>query len=452
MGQSIVILASPLLTRLYSPEDFGLLAVYAGLLGILATVASLRYQLAIPLPESDEEAAHVVVLGLVVVLGITALSTLIVGFFGGPLAEALNTPSLAPYLWLLPVGLLLTGIYQVLQYWAIRTKAFSALARTKVTQAIGMVTVQLGAYTVGPLALLLGQIAGQAAGSTSIGSLAVQRHWSVFRAVRLRGIGKAANRYRRFPIYSSWTGAFNAAGSQLPPVLLAALFNPAAAGIYVLAHRVLAMPMKLLGRAIADVFYASATDARRNDQLAPLVAGIHEKLAHIAMPPALILVLAGPQLFALVFGEGWRQAGEFAQWMAPWIYMVFITAPLSTLFSLLEKQAQGMLFQGALLSTRIVTLLIGAYYNDVMLAVALFASGSAVCWVGFLIWIIRASGSPWLALWKPTAQAFGWSILLIAPLITVHLMIEQLALWLAALTVTGALVSARYITLIRKAL
>ncbi|WP_026304841.1 lipopolysaccharide biosynthesis protein [Thioalkalivibrio sp. AKL8] len=450
-GQIIVVAASPILTRLYSPEDFGLLAVYAGLLGILGVIASLRYQLAIPLPESDEEAASVAVLSLLLVLGMTAVSALIVGLWGEPITTALNTPALEPYLWLLPLGLLLTGVYQVFSYWAIRTRAFPAIARTKLTQAISMVGVQLGAYTLGPLALLLGQVTGQAAGTSSLGLLAVRRKWAAFRQVRLADIRWAASRYRRFPIYSSWGGFFNKAGTQLPAILFAALFSPAAAGIYMLAHRVLAMPMQLLGKAIADVFFSSASEAHRNGDLAPLVSSIHGKLAHIAMPPAFILLLAGPDLFGWVFGADWRQAGEFAQWMAPWVYLVFVTSPLSTLFSVMEKQAQGMFFQGVLLAVRVGALVIGGLLGDLILAVALFTIGSALCWAGFLIWIIHASGNRLVEAWRPTATAALVAAVLIAPLAVYYWLDAAWGYGLAALLVTLLVSALHYGQMLRKA-
>jgi O-antigen/teichoic acid export membrane protein len=450
-GQGIVVLSSPLLTRLYSPEDFGLLAVYSSLLGIIGVIASLRYQLAIPLPEKDEDAAHVVVLSLLVVLAVTFLTAVVVIFWGPSIASLANTPALAGYMWLLPVGLLAMGIYQVFNYWAIRTKSFPAIARTKLTQSAGMVAVQLAGYALGPLALLVGRVFGHAAGTTSLGMLAIRNRWTVFRAVKMRGVMQAAGRYRRFPIYSTWGGAFNTAGTELPPLLFAALFSPSAAGIYMLAHRVLAMPMTLIGKAIADVFFSHAADARRENRLAPLVADIHEKLAHIAMPPALILVLAGPELFTLVFGENWRQAGEFAQWMAPWIYLVFVTSPLSMLFSVLEKQAQGMIFQGLLLSVRIVSLVVGAFYNDIMFAVALFSGASALCWLGFLAWIIRASGNMWKVSWFPSLNALAWGCLLVSPLAVFKVASDTSVLLLPALTMTAILIAGRYMFLLKKA-
>ncbi|MCS5582709.1 MAG: oligosaccharide flippase family protein, partial [Pseudomonadales bacterium] len=113
-GQLIVIAASPILTRLYSPEDFGMLAVYGGVLGILGVIASLRYQLAIPLPDTDREALHIVALSLLIVGLMTGIVWLAVVLAGQEFVALLNTPELAEYLWLLPVGLFLVGVFQVL--------------------------------------------------------------------------------------------------------------------------------------------------------------------------------------------------------------------------------------------------------------------------------------------------------------------------------------------------
>lgn len=416
-GQAITILASPLLTRLYSPEDFGLLAVFVALLGIFGVIASLRYQLAIPLPESDEEAAHVVVLSLIIVAAMSLLATVLVIFFAQPIADVFNIPALASYLWLLPLGLLLSGIYQVFNYWAIRVKAFTPIARTKLTQAIVAVTVKLGAYTLGPLALLLSQVTGQAVGTTSLGALTIRNRWGVFKAIRWRDIRAAAKRYVRFPIYSTWGGLFNTAGQQLPPILFAILFSPAAAGIYMIAHRVLAMPMSLIGKAIADVFFSSAAEARRNGNLAPLVADIHAKLAHIAMPPALILILAGPDLFAFVFGADWRQAGEFARWMSVYLFFNFIASPLSTLNSVMEKQAQALSFQTVLLVSRISALGAGAVLGDIILAVAFFSFAGAICWFFWLLWILVLSGNRIRLVVQTLSSAILSSIFVCLPLL-----------------------------------
>lgn len=416
-GQIIVVAASPLLTRLYSPEDFGLLAVYAGLLGILGVIASLRYQLAIPLPESDEEAASITVLSLLVVLGMTLSCAIVVGIWAQDISVLLNTPDLARYLWLVPIGVLLVGAYQVLTYWAIRVRSFTAIARTKLAQALATVGVQLGAYGIGPLALLLGQAFGHGAGIGSLTALAVRERWSPFRAVRVTDVRIAAVRFRRFPIYSSWGGLLNATGTQLPPILFASLFSPAAAGVYLLANRVLNAPMQLVGKAVANVFFSEAAEARRTGNLSALVASVHQKLAFIAMPPALILLLSGPDLFAFLFGADWKVAGAFAQALSPMVYAIFVTSPISTLTSVLEMQVHAVAFQATLVLARVSGLVLGAWQDQVHLAVLYFSLGSVIAYLGFLIWAFRVVALPVGRAFKDTIAALIPAALIVLPLI-----------------------------------
>ena len=159
-AQLLTVLAAPLLTRLYSPEDFGMLAVYASLLALISIISSLRYELAIPLPEDDAEAANIAVLSLILV----GLSTLLAGFMmllaSQPLANVLGLPGLARYLWLLPIGVLFGGTYTIFNYWSVRTKRFTTIASTKLRQAVAMIALQLTAFKLGDIALLYGHVVG----------------------------------------------------------------------------------------------------------------------------------------------------------------------------------------------------------------------------------------------------------------------------------------------------
>lgn len=390
-GQAIIVLASPLLTRLYSPEDFGLLGVYAALLLIIGVVVSLRYQLAIPLPEDDQEAAHIAVLSLLLVVGTTLLTGLAVLFFRQPIADVLNIPALARYLWLLPLGLLLLGIYQVFNYWAIRTNAFPAIARTKLTQSLSMVAMQLGGYAVGPLALLLGQVAGQAAGSTSLGMLAIRKSWPAFQAVRFPGVLKAARRYRRFPKYDVPAAALNALSLRLPPVLLAALFSPAVAGFYMLAERVLAMPMSMVGQAVGQVLYGRSREAIGNGQLGRLTRTIVVVLSSAIVFPAVLVFIFGQDLFSLVFGSAWREAGIYASWMIFGLAIQFIYSPISVILMASEDQHVNLYIHAFMLVAKLFAIGSGLYLGDPLFAViGLAISGGIGYGIAILIVIARA--------------------------------------------------------------
>ena len=418
-GQGMMLIAAPLLTRLYSPEDFGLLAVFTALMSITGIIVTLRYHMAIPLPKDEKEAAHIVVLSMLVVLCMTFLSSLIVHFFKIPITRMFNLPDLADYLWLLPMGVLLLGMYDVFNYWAIRAKSFPAIARTRIAKSFGTLAVQLGGFGLGPLALLLGQIVGLALGSASLAAMSIRNNRAVFRMVQLKGIRIAANRYRRFPLYSTWGGIFNTVGLQLPPLMFAALFNPAVAGLYALAHRALAMPMSLVGTSIADVFFSEAATARRDGKLSELVDQIHKKLVQIAMPPTLLLLVVAPDLFHMIFGDAWRQAGEVARWLAPMLYIQFIISPLSRIFIVLERQAQGTILQAVLLFSRITAVAIGAWLGDFLMAVIIYGAASAMCYLLYLIFIVLICKQHWTAIWLPSLRIFPIAIILTSPSILI---------------------------------
>jgi O-antigen/teichoic acid export membrane protein len=447
-AQLIGIAAAPILTRLYSPEDFGMLAVFAGLLAMVLVVSSLRYELAIPLPEDDREAAHVVALSLLLVVVTAGLSAIVVGLFSSPIARAVGSPSLAGCLWLLPIAVLLGGAYSVFSYWSVRTKSFTVLATTKVRQALAALAIQLAAFKLGSVGLIAGQVAGHSVGTASLALPALAKLQP--KNIKWPEIKSAATRYRKFPIFSTWEGLSNSAGVQLPPIMFAAFFSPAAAGLYSLANRVLSLPMSLIGSAVGQVFFAQAAEAHRQGRLGTLVEKLHGKLAHIGLPPALLLILVGPDLFALVFGPAWRVSGEFARWMVPWLYLVFVSSPLSTLFAAVERQDQGLVFQVVLLVARITAIVFGAWIGDLKLTVILFASVSALCWLGFLFWVARTAGNSARSMVAPTLSALGLALACAAPLIAcVAFSNTWPMLWLAGLAASGLLVIARYGQLLR---
>lgn len=384
-GQIIVIAVSPLLTRLYSPEDFGLLAVYSSLLGVLGVMASLRYELAIPLPENNEKAASILVLSLVIIAITTFLLVVFIWLCGKYISEFLNIQNLTPYLWLIPVGFFLVGSYQVFQYWAIRTKEFSNIAATKLVQSVGMVVIQLIGSVFGPIALLLGRVVGQSAGTMSLIRSALKKNLKNFKAVKIEDVQQAAREYRSFPLKSTWTGLASSGGSNLPAILIASFLGAGPAGMFALAHRVLSQPMVIIGRAVSDVFYRQAAEAYREKTLDHIVSRVYICLAKLALPPTVMGFVLIPDLFTLVFGQDWREAGEVARWMLPWLFLQLVVSPSTRVYPILGLHGIAFRFQLGLLFSSILSVLVGAiYFNNLIVTVALISACNA------LIYLYRA--------------------------------------------------------------
>ena len=396
LGQVIIVAASPVLTRLYTPADFGLLSVYVSVLGLGVVAASLRYEVAIPLPDADEDAANLLALSLLIVVALTAVSALL-ALFGAPrLLRGTSYAGLAPYAWMLPLSILGAGTYQALTFWALRKQAFGILARTKVTQSIGQVATQigLGLLGVGPAGLLGGDVVGRTGGSGTILRLVLRRDGVPLRAVNLRGIRKVADRYRRFPLLASGSALLNAATLQAPLLLLAVFYGPVTAGLFALGQRVLAAPMSLIGTAVGNVYYSALSAVSRTDKkrMQPLFWRTTKRLALLGAAPAVLAGIAGPWACRLLFGSQWAEAGTYLRLCAPMLLVQFVASPLGGTLDVLERQdlhlarevVRQLLSLGALVAARLLAF-------DAWTAVLAFGVAGAI---GNLVYI----GSTWYAL------------------------------------------------------
>ena len=394
LGQALSLLAAPFITRLYTPEDFGVLAVYASFLGIFSVIAGLRYELAIPLPEDDKDALNILVLTLGVVFCNSVLVGLGTWLFGSQVLVFANAQVIEPYLGLLPLGVLMVGTYQAFNYWAVRKKTFSQLARTRLNQGIGSVLTQvgLGLFGTGPIGLILGQVVGQAAGVGTLARSAYESSSSLLKDIRLTALRREARRYKRFPMFTTWAGFANTLSTQLPTLLFAALFSPEVAGLYMFANRILSVPLGLVGNAVGQVFHGRAAAVRRSGELADETLSAFKQLVRLGLAPLTLLIVGAPEIFMLLFGEAWRFSGTYAQWLLPSVILTFITSPLSTLVSVMEYQVQGLVFQFSLLSARVAAVLLAAFLGSSALAVGLYGVLSFMVYLGFMVWLMKAVG------------------------------------------------------------
>ena len=385
-AQLITVFFAPLLTRLFTPHDFGNLAVFVSLLGVINVISSLRYELAIPLPEKDTEAANVAAACIIFLILITLLSTVMVGLFAASAASIFSMPALKEYLWLLPLGVFLSSVYNIFYYWSIRKGLFTDIASTRFSQCVVMLMVQFSTFKLGGLGLIVAQVVGQSVGVMRLARVSLPMQ--VFKGISWRRIKHVLVRYRRFPLLTTWAGIFSSGGKQLPPLLFAYFFSPAVVGIYSLAYQVLTQPISMVGNSIQGVFFSGAAELNRNKLLDCKVYKLLDTLVQISVPPAVIMVLAGPQLFETVFGGEWIEAGRLARWMTPWLIMQFCTGPLTVVFSILEKQHIGLAMQAQLFCVRMIMILIGLAEGNLIYTVMLFSFGSAFSYSIFLYKIL----------------------------------------------------------------
>lgn len=214
-------------------------------------------------------------------------------------------------------------------------------------------------------------------------------------------------RYRRFPLIDSGSALLNTASWQLPAFLLAAFFSPVVVGFYSLSFMVLQLPMSLIGSSIAQVFFQRAAEARSDGTLSHLVENVFRLLIMIGIFPILTVTIIGPDLFAVVFGENWTEAGVYAQILSVWAFVWFISSPLSTIWAVLEKQTFGMRVTTLNFVTRVASLVLGGMSGSPVVALSLFA-GSGILVYGYLnVKMMLFSGVRLIDVRKHTFSSLG---------------------------------------------
>ena len=357
IGQAVMLLALPFLTRLYTPEEFGLQGIIIALLGILGSVASFRYQVAIPLPKTDIMAVNLMAVAFIAVMFTTMMTVIAIVFLGEHFAMAIETPEVLNYLWFLPAGMLVIGIYNVLLFWSTRKKAFKRIARTRIEQAIGGAGTQLGMGVAGFGAggLLTGQLISQGAGFLGLGRRVIKKDGHLFKKISVKRMVIAAIAYQRYPKFSTFEALFNSAASQLPLLIIVGFVGSVELGLLMLAMRIMQAPMSLVGAAVSQVYYTHAVEAHRQDELAGLTAKVMGGLAKTGVGPLLFAGAVAPDLFGLIFGEAWQRAGVLLAWMTPWFALQFLSSPVSMALHVTSQQRLALGLQIFGLVLRVTT-------------------------------------------------------------------------------------------------
>lgn len=323
LAQAAGVLLSPLLTRLYTPEAMGLWGLFVSFLGVASVLATLRYEVAIVAAPSEEDALALtrssLVLGVLTgLLGALALEFLrqknLLGYGAlPPWAFLLAFPALVAFAW---------GM--ALRYYSVRQGAFDLVGRFTVAQGIARPVAQVLFSFAGGTGLLLGEVLGRFLGLATLWRILPKAQASWFSPGVLA-------KYKAYPLVQLPSGLLNTLALMAPVPVFTALYGPAVGGSLALAQRVVALPVSLVGAAVADVFYGRAAElAREKPQaLRPFLLTTAFRLFLIAFPFGLALWLLAPLLAPWVFGSAWEEAGRMMAVMAPWMVAQLTVSPVS---------------------------------------------------------------------------------------------------------------------------
>jgi len=387
LGQAVVVLAAPILSRLYSPAEFGILSVVLAVAGPIAMVASLKYEFAIVLAKNDKEASNLFALACGLVLITSLLTLLAMPFIGDWLAFQMDQPNAIPLMLWIPAFVLFQGLFTVVVFWANRRKDYVGTSVATVGRSVSTVTVQVILSLAGKEAkgLIIGRIFGFALGTVILGFYTLRSEWrSVLRLFDFTRLRELAGEHENFPKYSAPREGIVAISASVPTFFLALIFSPAAAGLYWFTVRLLGVPTTLIGIAVQRVFLERATRAfHRGERIYPLLVQATAVLAALGIVPVLVMIMAGPELFNLVFGHEWREAGVYARWLSVWWFSSFCNAASSALIPIFQLQRLFLGIEIVGLPLRAASIGVAALSSHAVLAIALYSV------IGFLLNVFR---------------------------------------------------------------
>jgi O-antigen/teichoic acid export membrane protein len=409
--------ALPVLSRLYAPSDFGTLALFTGIIATVGVAACLRYDVAVALPESDEDALALLLVSLGCAALVTFICAMVLVVFGHRLVQWDPRTWQGQPLWLIPCGIFVAAVFSALQNWSIRVKDFAQIAKVRLGQSAagGGIQISMGLAGGGVFGLLSGPVAGFAVGATFLG-LRMRRSLiasvlGVFTAMRMR---RVAWEYRRFPAYSTWEALANSAAIHIPILLIATIATKTEAGYLMLAMYAMQAPMSLIGNATAQVYLSRAPEAHRQGELSAFTAQLLGNLARGGVGPVIAIGIISPAMFPLVFGADWSRAGWLVTWMTPWFVFQFLASPISMALHVTGNQRTAMLLQIFGFLVRVSAVLVASTVDPSQVA-EWYAVSGALLYLAYLVivlWILRVNlnsisrlaiaallwATPWIAL------------------------------------------------------
>ena len=338
VAQAIPIAISPILTRIYTPEDFGVVALFMALVASFGSLANGRYELAIMLPKKEEDAINLFALSLIITTSVSVFLFIAVLLFNEKITQQLGNREIGFWLYFAPFTVFFVGLYNSLTQYNSRFKNYKDIAKSKVAKAVVLAAVQLGIGFVkqGAAGLVSGQILAQMAANLKLlKNIAANRE--LLAKISLASIKKQAKKYINFPKYSLGGVVAGSLSIHFINILISSFFSVATLGFYALVQRILGLPSSLIGGSVGQVFFQEAAlEKRKFGNALNIYKKTFKKLLAIGVLFFGVLYFTVEDIFTFVFGQQWAVAGTYAKIVIPLFFIRFIYVSLSAVYDIFD--------------------------------------------------------------------------------------------------------------------
>lgn len=386
-AQAIGFALTPVISRLFTPADFGMFGSFNAVAGVIAAGITLDYSQAIMLPKEKEDALHLFFISCLSTILITLLCALVCLIAPAYLISLIKAPD-SWFLLLLVLTLLILGFYTALQSWCVRIKAFKQTSASQIVRSISSNSMQIGfgCFRTGAAGLVVSSVLADLFAGINLLHVFLSDFKSSAHKISWHRIKQLANEYRDFPIYSASRNVINALSMGLPVLLLTNYYGIAIAGAFAFADRILSAPMGLILSALRQVLFQKAAETdHHGGSLLSLFIKVTIGLFALAIIPALILIIWAPPIFSFIFGHKWLVAGEFASSLIIWLAFLFCNLPSVLFARILRLQRRLFIYDVILLAVRVLVLVCGGIYVTASQTVFLYSIVGAIMNLIFIV-------------------------------------------------------------------
>ncbi len=390
VAQVIGLVVYPILTRMYAPEDFGLLNLFLSIGGVLAILSTAEYYYAIVLPKEEKDAENVFGVGVIWLIATTVLIGLSVAF-ARPISLLFKSPNLASYYWMMPLYVFAMGAWNLLNYWYIRHKEYNPISRYQVSQNLLSAGGKLGMGWGGIFqgGMIYSVVIAPLISLVSSWLCARKTLLPACRRISWQAVREQAKVYRNFPCFVLPRSFVNMLAGQMPVLLLTPFFGGEAVGFLSLAILLGYTPIGTITRAIYQVMYQHTMEqVHEQKPIGQIFRKFLLTASAIIIPVFVGLWFVLPDLTAWLLGAEWHVSGEYIRWMLPWLYVSLLSCSINYLFDVFMKQKWGLFFEVMLALMRVAGLCIGVWAGNFMLAIICYSLFTALALVVQIVWML----------------------------------------------------------------
>lgn len=389
LSQIILLLASPILTRIYNPADFGSFAMYSAVVALGSGFITARYELALLLPKSEQKARILLYLCNILAVAVSIIMLLVILILYDKIENLPKLKDIKELILYLPVSVLVSALIQTYINWGLRGKRFKLISTSRVSQSISTIAIQFIVgffFNAGGIGLILGQFIGQLISIASLCRGQKERSLSILKVDRRRLIHKikiVAHQYKSFPKYMLLAGVINKITNYVPLFIFGWVYSTAIVGFFAMAQRIIQAPMTLIGGNIADAYFQKASELAKVDFILLRKKSLQllSVFFVVGTLPVMVVILFGPMLLNFFLGNEWEQIGRYVQIMAIYLWIQFAVTPLARLFTILEAQNLYQRLEWIRLILCVLGTFLGAFTFGPLGAVTCFSISMAIGYI-----------------------------------------------------------------------